>query len=69
MSKINNSNLPSDAKHAITHNNKIVEEEGYLNLDKAHKDWYEHSELGKQRSKPKSVPKQSKKIKKQWKDK
>lgn len=58
-----------DSKHAKNHSNDIVEEEGYLNLDKKHKDWYNRREMGKQRRKPKYAPKDTKKNKKDWKNK
>ena len=59
--------IHADAKHAKVHGKKLVEEEGYLHLDKSHKDWYNRRELGKQRGKPKYAPPKEKKAKEKWK--
>ena len=59
--------IHADSKHAKAHGKKLVEEEGYLRLDKDHKDWYNRRELGKQRGKPKYAPPKERKSKKGWK--
>jgi len=57
----------SDSKHAIDHEGKPLNEDPYLEISKSHKDWYNISEMGKQRGKPKYAPPKVKKDKKSWK--
>lgn len=60
--------MQSDTKHAVDHDNKLLEP-GELRLDRAHKDWYNRRELGKQRGKPKYAPPREMKSVKTWKRK
>lgn len=57
----------NDSKHAVDHDNKIIETDSYLELDKSHKDWYK-TEMGKQRGKPKSGQPKELKENKGWKN-
>ena len=62
--------ISSDAKHAKIHGKDLVEtEKEYLRLNQEHKDWYNRSEMGKQRGKPRYAPPKVKKAKKIWKKK
>lgn len=53
-------NLPS-SKNVKNHDQKLVKPDNYLETDKSHKNWYNISEMGKQRGKPMAVPKEIKK--------
>ena len=59
----------NDTKHSIDHDANPINEDSYLNLSKNHKDWYNISDMGKQRGKPHAVPQKVKKESKSWKTK
>lgn len=58
-----------DSKKAVDHDNNLLETGSIMNLDKDHKDWYNRSEMGKQRGKPHYAPPKEKKSGKTWKKK
>ncbi len=60
--------IHADSKNAKEHGKKLVREEGILNLDASHKDWYNQNQMAKQRKKPKYIPSDEKKLKKDWKN-
>ena len=45
-----------DAKKAVNRDNMPIETGSLMHLEKQHKDWYNRSEMGKQRGKPKYAP-------------
>jgi hypothetical protein len=51
----------SDSKHMKNHDQELLEANGYLQIDKKHKDWYRRGAMGKQRGKPKYAPPKEKK--------
>lgn len=53
--------IHADSIHAKRHGKELVNENPYLHLDKPHKDWYNRSEMGKQRGKPHYAPPKKKK--------
>lgn len=50
-----------DPKRAQNHDQKLQKPNAYLKTDQSHKNWYNISEMGKQRGKPKAVPAKIKK--------
>jgi hypothetical protein len=50
-------------QQVIDHDQKIVEPNSYLELQKPHKDWYRKNSMGKQGNKPQMVAKEIKKAK------
>lgn len=50
-----------DSKRTKNHNQKIVEPNTYLETQKPHKKWYDIREMGKQRGRPRLVPREQKK--------
>lgn len=53
--------LHADSIRAKRHGKELINENSYLHLDKSHKDWYNRSEMGKQRGKPHYAPPKKKK--------
>ncbi|HLB95768.1 MAG TPA: hypothetical protein VJK26_02600 [Patescibacteria group bacterium] len=50
-----------DSKRARDHDQKLQKPNSYLETQKSHKEWYNISEMGKQRGKPRAVPRNLKK--------
>lgn len=51
------------SKQSITRDQKIVETNPYLELQKEHKNWYEKNQMGRQGEKPQMVTREIKKAK------
>lgn len=51
----------SDSKRIKNQDQKLVEPNNYLETQRSHKNWYNISGMGKQRGKPRAVPKSIKK--------
>lgn len=70
IKKVERKKIHATSKLAKEHGKRLVETiEPYLELNKAHKDWYNRRELGKQRGKPRYAPPKERKARKDWRKK
>ncbi len=53
----------NSSKTIINNDQKIIKPSGYLKTQKEHKDWYDIREMGKQKNRPRLVPREKKKQK------
>lgn len=53
----------SKSSQTLNHDQKIVEPNAYLELQKSHKNWYRKNQMGRQGGKPQMVARETKKTK------